>query len=64
MIDTGDVKKGVIIELDGQLMKVLDWKQGFFELSAGVPSGDKMDIDAPVVQLLLEHAQSRDEADR
>jgi elongation factor P len=22
---TGDVKKGVIIELDGQLMKVLDW---------------------------------------
>ena len=25
MIDTGDVRKGVIIELDGQLMKVLDW---------------------------------------
>ena len=25
MIDTGDVKKGVIIELDGQLMKVLEW---------------------------------------
>jgi elongation factor P len=25
MIDTGDVKKGVIIDLDGQLMKVLDW---------------------------------------
>ena len=25
MINTGDVKKGVIIELDGQLMKVLDW---------------------------------------
>jgi elongation factor P len=25
MIDTGGVKKGVIIELDGQLMKVLDW---------------------------------------
>ena len=25
MITTGDVKKGVIIELDGQLMKVLDW---------------------------------------
>jgi len=25
MIDTGDIKKGVIIELDGQLMKVLDW---------------------------------------
>ena len=25
MISTGDVKKGVIIELDGQLMQVLDW---------------------------------------
>ena len=25
MISTGDVKKGVIIELDGQLMKVLEW---------------------------------------
>jgi elongation factor P len=25
LITTGDVKKGVIIELDGQLMKVLDW---------------------------------------
>ncbi len=25
MISTGDGKKGVIIELDGQLMKVLDW---------------------------------------
>jgi elongation factor P len=25
LIDTGDIKKGVIIELDGQLMKVLDW---------------------------------------
>jgi len=25
MISTGDVKKGVIIELDGQLLKVLDW---------------------------------------
>lgn len=25
MISTGEVKKGVIIELDGQLMKVLDW---------------------------------------
>ena len=25
MIDTGDIRKGVIIELDGQLMKVLDW---------------------------------------
>jgi elongation factor P len=25
LISTGDVKKGVIIDLDGQLMKVLDW---------------------------------------
>lgn len=25
VIDTGDIRKGVIIELDGQLMKVLEW---------------------------------------
>jgi elongation factor P len=25
LISTGDVKKGIIIELDGQLMKVLEW---------------------------------------
>ena len=25
MISTGEIKKGIIIELDGQLMKVLDW---------------------------------------
>jgi elongation factor P len=25
LINTGDVRKGIIIELDGQLMKVLDW---------------------------------------
>ncbi len=25
MISTGEVKKGIIIELDGQLMRVLDW---------------------------------------
>lgn len=25
MIDTGDIRKGVIIELDGQLVKVLEW---------------------------------------
>ncbi|MGH2427978.1 MAG: elongation factor P [Candidatus Limnocylindria bacterium] len=25
MISTGDVRKGIIIELDGQLMKILDW---------------------------------------
>lgn len=25
MISTGEIKKGVIIELEGQLMKVLDW---------------------------------------
>src|SRR4029079_6180342 len=25
MIDTSEIKEGVIVELDGQLMKVLDW---------------------------------------
>jgi DNA-binding response OmpR family regulator len=46
------------------LMKVLDWKQGFFELSAGSPAGGKIEIDHTVTQLLLEHARLRDESTR
>jgi len=46
------------------LMKILDWRQGFFELSAGAPPAGKTDLDATVTQLLMEHAQSRDEAER
>ncbi|MDB4959845.1 MAG: response regulator receiver protein [Myxococcales bacterium] len=47
------------------LMKILDWTQGFFELSAGAPTaGARSELEGSITQLLLEHAQSRDEAVR
>src|SRR5262249_40404805 len=53
-------------EVDGDarevLMTVLDWKHGFFELSTGAPAPGKIELDATVTQLLLEHAQIRDES--
>jgi DNA-binding response OmpR family regulator len=42
------------------LMRVLDWKHGFFELAATTPpAGD--DFDASVTEILLDHARVRDE---
>jgi DNA-binding response OmpR family regulator len=46
------------------VMRVLDWGDGFFELSAGATPGAPIEIDATVSQLLLEHARLRDEASR
>jgi hypothetical protein len=43
------------------VMHVLDWREGFFELAAGAHSG-KVELDASVTHLLLEHARLRDEA--
>jgi DNA-binding response OmpR family regulator len=55
-------------EVDGDardvLMTVLDWRHGFFELSTGAPAPGKLELDSSVTQILLEHAQSRDEASR
>jgi DNA-binding response OmpR family regulator len=45
------------------LMSVLDWSDGYFELSAGAPV-DAAEIDESVTHLLLEHARRRDEAAR
>lgn len=42
------------------LMNVLDWTEGYFELSAGAPGA--AEIDESVTHLLLEHARRRDEA--
>ena len=44
------------------LMSVLDWTDGYFELSSGAP--DVAEIDESVTHLLLEHARRRDEASR
>lgn len=45
------------------LMSVLDWSDGYFELSSGTPV-DAAEIDESVTHLLLEHARRRDEAAR
>ncbi len=46
------------------LMIVLDWKEGFFELSAGIPNIEVAELDSTVTHLLLEHARRTDEAAR
>lgn len=44
------------------LMAVLDWKDGYFELSAGPPTAAPAELHTTVTHLLLEHARIRDEA--
>jgi DNA-binding response OmpR family regulator len=55
-------------ELDAEshpvLMALLDWKEGYFELSAGKPIHIKPELDSSVTHLLLEHARLRDEHQR
>ena len=46
------------------LMRVLDWSDGFFELSAGAPDVAEPDLDETVTHLLLEHARISDEVRR
>lgn len=46
------------------VMKVLDWKHGFFELSAGSPAPGAIEVESSVTHILLEHAQLSDEAAR
>ncbi len=43
------------------IMNVLDWRHGYFELSAGRPEPGKVELDVSVTHLLLEHARVRDE---
>ncbi len=45
------------------LMSVLDWSDGYFEMSSGAPI-DSAEIDESVTHLLIEHARRRDEAAR
>jgi hypothetical protein len=46
------------------LMSVLDWKDGYFELTAGGPIQATPELQTSVTHLLLEHARLRDEAHR
>jgi DNA-binding response OmpR family regulator len=53
-------------EADGNardiVLKVLDWRHGYFELTAGVPTSGKIEVEDSVTHLLLEHARRHDEA--
>jgi DNA-binding response OmpR family regulator len=46
------------------VLKVLDWRHGYFELTSGVPASGKIEVQDTVTHLLLEHARLRDEATR
>jgi DNA-binding response OmpR family regulator len=46
------------------VLKALDWKHGYFELSAGVATSGVVEMDTTVTHLLLEHARLSDEASR
>jgi hypothetical protein len=55
-------------EVDGDarevVMRVLDWRHGYFELATGAPASGTIELDSSVTHLLLAHAQRRDEAGR
>lgn len=46
------------------LMSVLDWNDGYFELSSGTPVQVAPELETSVTHLLLEHARLRDEGQR
>jgi CheY-like chemotaxis protein len=64
----GKIVRARSSEVDGDardiVMKVLDWKHGFFELSAGLPASGAIEIDTSVTHILLEHARLQDETAR
>jgi hypothetical protein len=45
------------------LMRIIGWKTGHFELSAGAAEGEP-ELDASVTHILLEHARVSDEKRR
>jgi DNA-binding response OmpR family regulator len=64
----GKIVRARSSEADGDtkdiVLKILDWKHGYFELSAGTPSAGSPDEEVAVTHLLLEHARLADEATR
>ncbi len=64
----GKIVRARSSELDGDardiVMAVLDWKHGFFELSAGAPAPGAIELDTTVTHILLEHARLADESAR
>jgi DNA-binding response OmpR family regulator len=64
----GQIVRARSSEVDGSardiVFKVLDWKHGYFELTAGNPQPGTVELDMNVTHLLLEHARIRDESTR
>jgi DNA-binding response OmpR family regulator len=64
----GKIVRARSSELDSDshsiLMAVLDWKEGYFELTSGVLLSGPAELDTTVTHLLLEHARRSDEAAR
>ena len=64
----GKIMRARSSEVEGDareiVMKVLDWKHGFFELSAGSPAPGAIEMESSVTHILLEHARLADEAER
>jgi DNA-binding response OmpR family regulator len=64
----GKIVRARSSEVDGSardiVLKVLDWRHGYFELTAGQPQSGTVEMDTTVTHLLLEHARLRDEASR
>jgi DNA-binding response OmpR family regulator len=62
----GKIVRARSSEVDGDardiVLKVLDWRHGYFELAAGNPTPGKVELDTTVTHLLLEHARLHDEA--
>jgi len=46
------------------VLRVLDWREGFFELTSGAPAPGEPELEASITHLLLEHARLSDEATR
>jgi hypothetical protein len=46
------------------MLRLLDWHEGYFELSSGASSGKQHESIGSITHLLLEHAHLRDEARR
>jgi DNA-binding response OmpR family regulator len=64
----GRIARARSSESDGKtrdiVLRVLDWRHGFFELSAGTPATGAIEVEDTVTHLLLEHARLRDEGAR
>ncbi|MCX5746928.1 MAG: response regulator [Proteobacteria bacterium] len=60
----GKIVRAKSTELEGDskatMLRLLDWREGYFELSAGSPDGAKPELTGSI----MEHAQLRDEAGR